>query len=668
MATVKPIIRLPPRSKSCTTRSVYVDDNSHDQQQQLVTEDLYFEDDENRLSDYDIERLLQEYNLYNIKRERGGGYLSFPDSKIADRVYSLFNGYIFTNGTILKFRLSPYQEPQAEGPILEVRNLPNHIDHNTLYDIFRPYGPLSICKPITEDGSHRGKALVQFFHRYHSDSSVSDLNNKTFDGNTIQITVLMVNNATRYPVNLNQSLSTPTTMVTSAAAEKENSFVDYMNLYVKNLDPTIDNTDLFNIFRKFGRIVSARVMSNPQNGLSKGYGFVSFGKPEEAALALEEMNGFQFRSKPMIVAYHEPKKPRQEKSTSTTTSSFHSPIDYANNTSTSPYFETRHPHEGPLNGLGIDHVDHLSMNVKELSVGNTNVPMQRKLSTIALVENSFSPPPIRTSPQFAARPSLASLASGASIQPAPPNSYEKTEQEKIVEEPSRSLRRRGSLESVNSVMTESSAHIQRQRMTEAVKRCGSYGKELHDIVDMLLTLKKKERSICLFNPDFLLDKINAALEALEICEDEEEEEEPVFVSEKKREKIELKHRAYIPVSTSPLLPLRKKSISPPATTVQETVVIPPRKSKAIPIVAPPAESIKTAEIKAMLSSFDGKAIHEKKQLLGDQLFPLVKATGVRHAPKITIRLLDSIELEELAKIMFDKDLLKVQVDKAFAGL
>lgn len=93
----------------------------------------------------------------------------------ADRVYSLFNGYIFTNGTILKFRLSPYQEPQAEGPILEVRNLPNHIDHNTLYDIFRPYGPLSICKPITEDGSHRGKALVQFFYRYHSDSSVSDL-------------------------------------------------------------------------------------------------------------------------------------------------------------------------------------------------------------------------------------------------------------------------------------------------------------------------------------------------------------------------------------------------------------------------------------------------------------------------------------------------------------
>lgn len=140
-------------------------------------------------------------------------------------------------------------------------------------------------------------------------------------------------------------------MVPAAAAaeptKESTGFVDYMNLYVKNLDPTVDNTDLFNIFRKYGRIVSARVMSNPATGLSKGYGFVSFGKPEEAALALKETDGMQYRTKPMIVAYHEPKKPRQEKSTSTTTSSFHSPpptapIDYA----TTPYFETRHPHEG----------------------------------------------------------------------------------------------------------------------------------------------------------------------------------------------------------------------------------------------------------------------------------------------------------------------------------
>lgn len=98
---------------------------------------------------------------------------------------------------------------------------------------------------------------------------------------------------------------------------------------------------------------------------------------------------------------------------------------------------------------------------------------------------------------------------------------------------------------MNSVMTESSAHIQRQRMTDAVRKCVSFGPEdTSDIVDMLLTLKKKERSICLFNPDFLKDKIRAAIEALEVCEDDDEEDEKIQVSPplNRKEKIELKHR------------------------------------------------------------------------------------------------------------------------------
>lgn len=92
-------------------------------------------------------------------------------------MYSLFNGFVFTNGAVLKFRLAPFEnnEPQPEGPILEVKNLPNRIDHDTLYDLFRRFGPLSICKPITEDGAHRGKALVQFFYRYDSDVAMGAL-------------------------------------------------------------------------------------------------------------------------------------------------------------------------------------------------------------------------------------------------------------------------------------------------------------------------------------------------------------------------------------------------------------------------------------------------------------------------------------------------------------
>lgn len=92
-------------------------------------------------------------------------------------MYSLFNGYMFANQTVLKFRLSfnDLNDPQPEGYILEIRHLPTHMDHNSLYDIFRPFGPLSICKPIAENGTLKGKALVQFFYKEDSDVAVNGL-------------------------------------------------------------------------------------------------------------------------------------------------------------------------------------------------------------------------------------------------------------------------------------------------------------------------------------------------------------------------------------------------------------------------------------------------------------------------------------------------------------
>ncbi|KAI8338818.1 hypothetical protein BD560DRAFT_412765 [Blakeslea trispora] len=635
MATAKPIIKLPPSNKVTSANRPISHRDIAPYKSAFVSKDLFFEDDENRLTDDDIENLFQEYNMLNIKRERGGGYLSFPDSKIADRVYSLFNGYTFANQAILKLRISAdsMDEPQPEGPLLEVRYLPSPFDHNALYDIFRPYGPLNICKTIPEEDTQFTKALVQYFSQEDSDRAMNALDGKKIEHNTIRIySFVMSNLATSH---------NDTTM-----ESKPEGLIDFMNLYVKNLDPTVNSNDLFGLFRSFGRIVSARVMSNPQTGFSKGYGFVSFSKPEEAALALQKMKGFQFRNKSMIVAYHEPKKPRQEKSSSTTTSSFHSPppsapIEYM----TTPYFETRHPHEGFMNSMSIDHSDHLAMNMKDLTIG---VPMQRKLST---VESNY---PLHHSPPYIARPSLASLASGASIQPVPSDAYRKLDPRKTEEDSARSIRRKNSVESVHSVMTESSAQMQRMRMTEAVKSCGSFGKQLNDVVDMLLTLKRKERSLCLFNADFLKEKVHAALEALDICEDENAVVQQNTI------------RPMVMVSTE-ISPPRSPVKKPAA--VQDTVVVPVRKSKAIPIVAPSiTKSSKSTEVKELLSSLEGKHTHEKKQLLGDKLFPLVKATGVRPAPKITIRLLDTVKLEELARIMFDGEALRAQVDKAAASL
>lgn len=51
-------------------------------------------------------------------------------------------------------------------------------------------------------------------------------------------------------------------------------------------------------------------MSNPVNGQSKGFGFVSYTHVDEAAAALKGMNGQVVGVKQLTVAYHEPRKLR----------------------------------------------------------------------------------------------------------------------------------------------------------------------------------------------------------------------------------------------------------------------------------------------------------------------------------------------------------------------
>ncbi|CAD2216517.1 polyadenylate-binding protein [Angomonas deanei] len=72
------------------------------------------------------------------------------------------------------------------------------------------------------------------------------------------------------------------------------------NLYVRNFDPECTDENLHELFKEYGEIKSCRVMTDA-NGVSRGFGFVSFTDADQANAALREMNGRMLNGKPLIV-------------------------------------------------------------------------------------------------------------------------------------------------------------------------------------------------------------------------------------------------------------------------------------------------------------------------------------------------------------------------------
>jgi RNA recognition motif-containing protein len=81
-----------------------------------------------------------------------------------------------------------------------------------------------------------------------------------------------------------------------------------MNIYVGNLAPNVQETDLDNLFSQHGKVSSVKIIHDMFTKVSRGFGFVEMLVKAEAQKALDMLNTFELMGKKLVVNEAKPRR------------------------------------------------------------------------------------------------------------------------------------------------------------------------------------------------------------------------------------------------------------------------------------------------------------------------------------------------------------------------
>ncbi|HPQ41664.1 MAG TPA: RNA-binding protein [bacterium] len=85
-----------------------------------------------------------------------------------------------------------------------------------------------------------------------------------------------------------------------------------MDIYVGNLSYQTQSEDLEKLFGQYGTVSSVRIITDRDTGRSKGFGFLEMPEADEAAEAIENLNGFELDGRALKVNESQPRPPRSD--------------------------------------------------------------------------------------------------------------------------------------------------------------------------------------------------------------------------------------------------------------------------------------------------------------------------------------------------------------------
>merc|ERR1719220_838944 len=223
-------------------------------------------------------------------QSKGYGFVHFEQDESANDAIRQVNGMMLQERKVFvgRFknrgdRVREVGEKNKQFTNVFIKNLPEDYTEEALNKLVTEHGAVLSVKLMVDE----------------ADAAVSAINEKEIEGKVL------------YAGRAQKKVERIQELRMNYEKRKQDRQQKYagVNLYVKNLDDSVNDEMLRKEFQAHGNITSAKVMS--ENGQSKGFGFVCLSSPEEATKAVSEMNGRIVGSKPLYVAMAQRKEERK---------------------------------------------------------------------------------------------------------------------------------------------------------------------------------------------------------------------------------------------------------------------------------------------------------------------------------------------------------------------
>jgi polyadenylate-binding protein len=227
------------------------------------------------------------------RRSLGYAYVNYNTTVDGEKALEELN-YTLIKGRpcrIMWSQRDPALRKTGQGNVF-IKNLDHAIDNKALHDTFAAFGNILSCKVAQdENGNSKGYGFVHYETDEAAAQAIKHVNGMLLNEKKVFV-------GHHIPKKDRQS-------------KFEEMKANFTNIYVKNIPTETTDEEFRDLFEKFGEVTSAS-LARDDAGKNRGFGFVNFVNHENAASAVETLNGKDFKGQDLYVGRAQKKHEREE--------------------------------------------------------------------------------------------------------------------------------------------------------------------------------------------------------------------------------------------------------------------------------------------------------------------------------------------------------------------